>query len=301
MDPLSAVLALLKIENYFCGGFDAAGDWSIAFDQDDGIRFYAAVSGECWLSVDGVPDAVRIREGDCILLPRGQGFRVASDLALTPVSASATLPALNIGGVTYLNGGGEFFSVGGFFSLAGDHVAELLGLLPAIIHLHQEADKAALHWCVDRMRREWRAPQPGGFLVAQQLAMLMLVQVLRTFLTEGSPTGVGWLFAIADKRMAAALGAMHHDLAANWTLQSLARHVGMSRTSFAVRFKETVGTSPMEYLTRFRMMVAGSQLVGSCRPICSVALSVGYKSESAFSTAFKRVLGCSPRQYRHER
>lgn len=301
MDPLSAALALLKVKNYFCGGFDAAGDWSVAFDQDDGIRFYAAVSGEYWLSVDGVTDAVRIRKGDCLLLPRGQAFRVASDLALTPVNALTTLPALNIGGITYLNGGGEFFSVGGYFNLAGDHGAELLGLLPPIVHLRQEADKSALRWCVERMRQELHEPQPGGFLIAQQLATVMLVQVLRTFLAEGSPAGVGWLFAIADKKMAAAIGAMHQDPAADWTLQSLAQHVGMSRTSFAVRFKETVGASPMDYLTRWRIMVAASQLVSSRNPVGTIALSVGYKSESAFSTAFKRVLRCSPRQYRRER
>lgn len=301
MDPLSNVLALLKVRNYFCGGFDAAGDWSIAFDQDDGIRFYAAVSGECWLCVEGVPDSVRIREGDCLLLPRGHAFRVASDLALVPLRASTTLPSLNIGGITYVNGGGNFFSVGGFFNLTDEYGAGLLGLLPPIVHLRKETDKAALRWCVERMRLELDEPQPGGLLVAQLLATVMLVQLLRSYLAESSRTDVGWLFALADKSIAAAIEAMHEDPSSRWTLQSLAQFAGMSRTSFTIKFKSLVGLSPMDYLTRWRMMIAGSRLLSSSDPVSFIALSVGYESESAFSTAFKRVSGCSPRQYRRKR
>jgi AraC-like DNA-binding protein len=97
--------------------------------------------------------------------------------------------------------------------------------------------------------------------------------------------------------MSAAITAMHADPAHRWTLQELAGHAAMSRSTFALRFKETVGASPMEYLTRWRMLLAGDQLENSSDPISVIALSLGYESESAFSTAFKRVMGCSPRQY----
>jgi len=123
------------------------------------------------------------------------------------------------------------------------------------------------------------------------------LQALRLHLTEGVTGGVGWLFALADKQMAAALDAMHRDPAKRWTLRSLAQIAGMSRTTFTLKFKETVGTSPMEYLTRWRMMVGADRLVHSKEPISAIALSLGYESESAFSTAFKRVTGASPRQY----
>jgi AraC-like DNA-binding protein len=147
------------------------------------------------------------------------------------------------------------------------------------------------------MMQELREQEPGGFLVAQQLAYMMLVQALRLHLAEGLKGGVGWLFALADKQMSAAISAMHGDPAHRWTLQELAERVGMSRSTFALKFKETVGTSPMEYLTRWRMLVAGDRLVNSGDPLSVIALSLGYESESAFSTAFKRVMGCSPRQY----
>ena len=101
--------------------------------------------------------------------------------------------------------------------------------------------------------------------------------------------------------MGAAITAMHDDPAHRWTLQSLAERAGMSRTTFALKFKETVGASPMDYLTRWRMLVAGDRLANSGDPISAIALSLGYESESAFSTAFKRVMGCSPRQYGRNR
>ena len=187
--------------------------------------------------------------------------------------------------------------VGGHFALTGNHAGILLGMLPPIVHIRKESDKAALRWSLERMMQELREPQPGGFLVAQQLAYMMLVQALRLHLAEGPSGGVGWLFALADKQMGAAINAMHDDPAHRWTLQELAERAGMSRSTFALKFKETVGESPMEYLTRWRMLLAGDRLVNSSDPISVDRPSLGYESESAFSTAFKRVMGCSPRQY----
>jgi AraC-like DNA-binding protein len=299
MDPLSDVLSLLKLRNYVSGGFEAGRDWSMSFRQHEGIKFYAVVSGECWLSVDGVHEPVHLTSGDCFLLPRGRPFRLASDLGLISVDAMTVFATAKAGGITSFNGGGDFLSVGGHFALTGDHAGVLSGVLPPIVHIRDESDKAVLRWCVDRMRQELREPQPGGFLVAQQLATMMLVQGLRLHLTEAAngQTGVGWLFALANKRMAAAIAAMHDDPARRWTLQSLAECAGMSRTVFTLKFKETVGVSPMDYLTRWRMLLAGDRLTNSNAPVSSIAQSLGYESESAFSTAFKRVMGCSPRQY----
>jgi AraC-like DNA-binding protein len=297
MDPLSDVLSLLKLRSYMSRGFDAGGDWSIAFGRHEGIKFYAMVSGECWLSLEGVPDAVRIRAGDCFLLPRGRPFRVASDLTLTPIDGLTLLRTVRDGGIVSCNGGGDCFFVGGHFALAGKHPGVLLAMLPPVVHIQKELDKAALRWCLERMRQELREPQPGGFLVAQQLASMVLVQALRLRLAEGPKGGVGWLFALNDRQIAAAITAMHDDPAHRWTLQALAERAGMSRTSFTLKFKETVGETPMEYLTRWRMLLAGDRLTNSSDPVSAIAMSLSYESESAFSAAFKRVMGCSPREY----
>jgi AraC-like DNA-binding protein len=298
MDSLSDVLSLLKPRSYVSGGFDVGGSLSVQFARHEGIKCYAVVSGQCWLSVEGVPDAVRLTIGDCFLLPQGRPFRLATDLTAPPIDALTLLAAARRnGGVVSINGGGDCFIVGGHFTLSGSHAGILLGMLPPIVHIRKESDKAAIRWSLDRMRQELREPQPGGFLVAQHLAHMMLVQALRLHLAEGSRGGVGWLFALADKQMGAAINAMHDDPAHRWTLQELAERANMSRSTFALKFKETVGDSPMEYLTRWRMQLAGDRLANSSDPISAIALSLGYESESAFSTAFKRVMGCSPRQY----
>ncbi len=298
MDPLSDVLSLLKPRSYSCGGFDVGGELSIQFPRHDGIKCYAVVSGQGWLSVEGVPDAVRMDPGDCFLLPRGRSFRLATDLNLQPVDYRTVLSAAaGDGRIGTFNGGGDCFIVGGHFALAGNHAGILLGVLPPIVHIRKESDKAALRWSLERMMQELREPQPGSVLIAQHLAQMMLVQALRLHLAEGLRGGVGWLFALADKQMCGAITSMHDDPAHRWTLQELAKRVSMSRSTFAMKFKQTVGASPMDYLTRWRMLLAGDRLASSSDPISSIALSLGYESESAFSTAFKRVMGCSPRQY----
>ncbi|MEJ0051560.1 MAG: AraC family transcriptional regulator [Methylovirgula sp.] len=299
MDPLSDVLSLLKPRSYMFGGFDLGGDWSFHFAQPDAIKCYAAVSGRCWLAVEGIPDAVRVEAGDCVLLPHERPFRIASDLTLPPIDSSAVFPSQLDGSIVSYNGGGDCFAVGGHFTLSGGHADALLGILPPLVHIRKQSDGAALRWSVERMMKELRDPQPGGYLIAQYLAYMMLVQALRLHLAEGSNRSVGWLFALADKRMSAAITAMHSDPANRWTLQSLARCAGMSRTSFTLKFKEAVGLSPMDYLTRWRMLRAADRLRNSDESVSVISRSVGYESESAFSAAFRRVMGCSPRQYGH--
>ena len=296
MDPLSTVLSLLKARSYMSGGFDMGGEWSIQFARHDGIKCYALVSGQCWLAVEGVSPAVHVVAGDCFLLPSGRPFRLASDLSLPPVDASSIFRFPLQGAIAQYSGGGGCFGIGGHFALAGDS-SILLEVLPPIVHLAKESDRAAMRWSLERMMQELRDPQPGGSLIAQQLACMMLVQALRLHLSERANGGVGWLFALADPQIGAAIGCIHNDPAHRWTLRRLAEHARMSRSAFALKFKQVVGTSPMEYLTRWRMLLAGDKLANSADPLSVIAASVGYESESAFSTAFKRVMNCSPRQY----
>ena len=296
MDPLSEVLSLLKPQSYMSGGFGVGRDVAIKFPRHEGIKCYAVISGECWLSVESVPDPVRLTEGDCFLLPRGLPFCLATDLKLEPVDFYTLLAGTPDGHNFSRETGARCFMAGGFFKLEGNPEM-LLGVLPPIVHIRRESDKATMRWSLERMAQELRDPQPGGILVAQQLACTMLVQALRLYLAEGAGGGVGWLFALADRQMSAAITAMHAEPAHSWTLQELAQRVGMSRSTFALKFKQTVGASPMEYLTQWRMLLAGERLKNSGDPVSAIAQSCGYESESAFSTAFKRVVGCSPRQY----
>ena len=297
MDPLSEVLALMKPQLYVAGGFAVLGDMAIHFPKHQGIKCYAMLAGQCWLVVEGVPEPVLLHAGDCFLLPRGLPFRLATDLSLEPVLYTDACARLGMRseapGVTE----GARYIAGGHFALTGGHAEMLLHSLPPIVHIRRESDKAAMRWSLERMREELRDPQPGGSLITQQLAYTMLIQALRLHLTDAASAGRGWLSALSDKYMSVAIAGMHNDPGYPWTLQSLAERVGMSRSVFALRFRETVGATPMEYLTRWRMLLAADRLKNSSDGLSAIAQSLDYESESAFGKAFRRVMGCSPRQY----
>jgi len=137
-------------------------------------------------------------------------------------------------------------------------------------------------------------------MMAQQLGNIMLIQVLRQYLGTEQNSSAGWLFALSDSRVNRALEAIHSDPSRRWSVQQLADVAGVSRSTFALNFKQKVGFGPLEYLLRWRMQLASRRLVASNVTISSVAQSLGYDSDSAFSSAFKRVMACSPREYREK-
>lgn len=297
MDALSDVLSLLKLHRYGCGGFDVGGEYCLQFVKPPGIKCYAVVSGQGWLSVDGVPEPIQLTTGDCFLLPRGRSFLVTSDLSLPLIDALAYRAMAKKMTMDPSSNDSNCYMVGGHFALSGNHANILLGMLPPVVHLQKESDRAVLRWSIARMMEELREPLPGGQLIIQHIAQMMLVQSLRLHLAQGLNGGVGWLFALAHKQMGAAINALHEAPGYHWTLQDMAERAGMSRSTFALKFKAMVGKSPMEYLTFWRMQLAGDKLVNSSDPVSVISLALGYESEAAFSTAFKRVIGCSPRQY----
>lgn len=298
MDPLSDVLFLLKPRSYLTARFNAGGNWAIQFDDQVGrIKCYAVVSGACLLSVKGVGKAVRVEAGDCFVLPTGRSFRLGSDLDIEPMVATEVFEHTPPGGSVVHNGGGGVFLIGNRFEVDGRLAEGLLGTLPPIVHLRATSDQAALCWSIERMMEEVREKRPGASLVAHHLAHLMLVQALRSYLSERPDRGVGWFFALGDPRLNAAISAMHDNPAHRWTLDALAGRAGMSRSVFAQQFREKVGETAIMYLTRWRMMVASEYLTTTESPLAQIALSLGYENENAFNTAFKRVMGCSPRRY----
>ncbi|MGO6671607.1 AraC family transcriptional regulator [Rhizobium leguminosarum] len=302
MDPLSEVLSLLKPRSYLSSGIDAGGEWAVQFsNQSDTIKCYAVASGECWLAMEGVHEPLRLEKGDCLILPSGRSFRLASDLAIPPVDSKTIYRSVRLGSVVRINDGGGLLLAGSRFAVAGKHAGFLLSMLPPIVRIRKESEQAALRWSMERMMAEMYEGQPGGLLIAQHLAHMMLVQALRVHLTEGASGDANWFVALADKQIGAAINAMHADPAFRWTLQELADRAGMSRSKFALRFREIAGETPMEYLVRWRMLLATDKLENSGDSIAMIAIAVGYESESAFRTAFKRIMGYTPRHFCHGR
>ncbi len=301
MDPLSDVLSLLKPRSQFYAGFDAAGAWSFDFPPHEGIKFTAVMRGTCWGMADGLAEPMRFEAGDCYLLNSGRRFVLSSDPALPPQDPASILDAATRDGIAVHNGGGEVFLISGRFDFSGSHAAVLFDALPPMIHIPGASAQAeVLRWSLDQLTSELRHQQPGGALMSTHLVHLMLVQALRLFLTASSDVPKGWFLALTDRQISPAVGAMHAQPARAWTLEELARVAGVSRTVFAQRFKALVGSTAMDYLTRWRMLVAADRLRNGSDRVSAIAFSLGYGSESAFSAAFRKTMACSPSQYRRQ-
>jgi len=297
-DPLSDVLQLLKPVSYLSAGFDAAGEWSVAFpDQGGKIKCGALVRGRCHLAVEGAGPPVVLEVGDCFVLPTGRAFAMSSGPDLPPVPASALFPPARNGGVVTVNGGGDVFMASSRFALAGGHSALIASLMPPLIHVASGPGQEMLRFSIERMVAEFADQRPGSLLVIRHLAHLVLVEALRAHLAAHPPCGSGWMAALGDRQIGAALRALHADPGRRWSLAALAAEAGMSRSSFAERFRAIVGLAPMDYLARWRMALAADRLSEGRDGVGAIALSLGYESESAFSTAFRRVMGVAPRRY----
>jgi AraC-like DNA-binding protein len=138
----------------------------------------------------------------------------------------------------------------------------------------------------------------GRQAALDRLAEYFLIQMLRHVIANGILKD-GIFAALADQRLARAVNAMHDQPAHQWTLDELADLSGMSRARFAVNFRETVGMTPLDYLTDWRMSVA-QNLIKQGRPIKSVAMAVGYQSQAALTRVFSRRIGCSPTDWVRE-
>jgi AraC-like DNA-binding protein len=297
MDPLSDILTMLKPRRLKTGATDAAGDISISFPPHSGLYCYAVLEGACWLTLEDGGFPLRLKAGHCVLLPSGRPFRIGSDPDLAPVAADVFFAGRSNGEVVTYGTGGDCFICAAHFDFDGPDSALLLGLLPPVVHIDDETDQTAMRWALNRMMAELRTPRAGSDLLVEYLSHLILIQALRQHLTVRDGARVGWLSALADPPVASVIAALHAAPARRWSVAAMARIAGMSRTVFALRFKARVGASPMDYLTRWRMMLAAEALRQPHTTVASAAMAAGYDSDSAFSTAFKRVMGCSPRKY----
>ena len=299
IDPLSDVLSLVKSNGFMSGGLDIGGEWSYNFDADGAFRCFAMVSGCCWLTLADGSEPIEINKGEFFALPHGRRFSLASDPAITPIDMYREMDGPLNGRVLSLRGGGSACLFGALFTFRPDFAKYLTDALPAVLHIGDGADRDALHLYLDRVMALLRRPQPGSVLVTAHLAETMLIEVLRLHLTKATGGDVGWLFALSDDQLSRAVTAMHEQPGRRWTVQQLAERANMSRSAFALRFKEKVGVAVMEYLIRWRMLLAADRLLVSSDPVGAICGWLGYESESAFVFAFRREMGCTPRQYSH--
>jgi AraC-like DNA-binding protein len=255
-----------------------------------------------WIEGEGFP--LLIEEGDFYLLTNGLPFRSASDPARAPLDGPATYRLIrSADGVVRYNGEGEcdFVSLAsGRFVFENDVTEILLRQLPPLIHLRaKDVGSHALARVLDLLEWETGGTYPGADVAKGSLATLVLVHALRAYLAS-TRQPEGWLGALSDVKIGAALSMMHAKPGERWTVEHLANSVGMSRTAFAARFRRAVGRAPLEYLNQWRMTIARTALRHSEEPLVDIAARIGYLSDTAFSIAFKRWTGQSPGRYRSE-
>jgi AraC-like DNA-binding protein len=297
-DPFSDILKLARAETLVTGGFTAGGPWAIRFPVPKTIKFFAVVKGGCWVTLDGEAP-IRFTTGDVGLLAAPRAFVLASDPDVSPVDAMTLFSG--VGRTTaQLGDGADFAHIGGHVLLDPASGRLLADVLPPWIHVQAHLPTAAtFRWLLDRLVEERASDLPGAALASAQLAQLLFIEILRAHLAGAHGESSGWLRALSDPRIAPALRLMHEDPARAWHLENLATACAMSRTTFAERFRTVAGIAPLAYLTQWRMRLAEQALRDEAgKPVAVIARSIGYSSESAFSNAFKRTTGKSPRSYR---
>ncbi len=306
-DALSNALTLFDARPVYAGGFMAGGDWAIRFQPPKEIKLFALGRGTCLMTLDR-REPVRLEEGDAFLLRERTGFVLASDLSVPTVEASdifagRTRNIIHLRGPDKANriiphaGADDIVFLGSHLSLGSAGSKVLVDSLPGTIHLKARGDDAGrLHWLIREFVHEACSDLPGSELACSNLCNLLFLHVIRRTIDEGNNLDAGWLRAIFDPRIGPAVRLMHGDPARNWSLPELALFAGMSRTAFATYFKSVAGIPPLTYLTQWRMHVAERRLREDRSLVAEIARAVGYESEAAFSTAFKRVIGRSPKR-----
>lgn len=296
-DPIADVIGLLR-PRAVGQCIHAAGPWALRFEPFPHVRFGTVVRGDCWLSVEG-REPVLLRRGDFFLLGNPPEYVLGSALSVRPRSAKALLATSPDGGLRIRpDQEEETFVCGGHFVFDDDNAPLLLDFLPTLVHVRPGDPREKLFADLSELLvHEVETSAAGGSLVIDRLAQVLLVHMLRAHVDHPSRP-VGWLAALRDDRIGTALRAMHADLSRRWTLDALARMSRMSRSAFSAAFKAQVGQAPLAYLIAWRMAVARDALRRNAQSISELAFATGYESESAFSTAFRRVVGASPKQFR---
>ena len=297
-DRLSEVLDLIEVRSIISGSTAVSGRWETESSIDEDLKFFAVVQGRMRLCADGQETPLLLAAGDVAVLNGRRWLRLEGGSGNGPVlrlepPASGTFVRVGEGAP-----GTEDIVIGGRVAVNATGRELLRQALPPVAHISSGTDAAPhLQDLIDRLFAEVSGRRMGSAFAVRQYGQLLLVEVLRTFV-QNADLPRGWLKLLSDERLRPAVALIHARRANPPSLEELARAAAMSRTAFTERFREIAGTPPRTYLNNWRMLVAQRELSSGDIRIRSLALDLGYASESAFSTAFKRSVGESPLRYR---
>ena len=300
-DVLADLLSASLLRNAMYRRFDGGVPWGFSMTARERVTFYVVARGTARFEVAGEPTHA-LSVGDAIFLPHGTAHIVRDAPATPPerVCDADGAPRPSRGSHhRRLGGDGAVTSlIGGFFAYTGQPPV-LLASLPRIL-VSRAADPArspTMTATLQLLIGEAMAARPASTFVLQRLAEVLLVHALRELATcsAGDPKK---LAAIADPAIHNALELIHRGLAKSWTVASLGKQVGMSRSAFADRFTALVGEPPLHYLARWRMARAAELLRGAETRVNEIATSVGYTSVPSFNKAFRKWQGATPSAFR---
>jgi AraC-like DNA-binding protein len=265
------------------------------------VIFHLITEGECHVEIgDELP--VRLTAGDVVVFPQGHAHRMCSQPGVPPATGARLDEVLSRRPRQLIYGGGGPATrlVCGYLACDRRLAGMLLAGLPVLLRVNVRGSSAGM-WLEASVRYaldEARSPRPGGAGVLAKLAEVLFIEVLRLYVNQQSDGRIGWLAAVGDRIVGAALNQLHARPAHTWTLDELAREAHTSRSVLAERFQYLVGSSPMQYLTQWRMLLAANLLSRSNAPLARIAEDVGYRTDTAFSRAFRREFGSPPATWR---
>lgn len=317
MDVLSDVLRVVRLDGalFFNGEFSAP--WCVRATRSETIApylsplaghlimFHFLTEGRAYAKL---PDGQRVEltAGDIVVFPHGDAHLLGNGPPVRPLDSLTTFGKNLTEGVKVarFGGGGELTRfVCGFLTCEPRMSQVFLAGLPPILKVHVVNEPSG-QWLENSIRfsvGQMSGSNEGTGAVLAKLSEVLFVETLRRYITNLPPDQIGWLAGARDPFIGQALALMHKTPAHPWTVEELARRVGLSRTRFAERFNHFLAEPPMAYLARWRVRLGAELLQSTEQSVAEVAASVGYGSEAAFNRAFKRELDCPPAQFRRQR
>jgi AraC-like DNA-binding protein len=301
MDPLDDAFSVMRVRESLYARLDAGAPWAIRFREGKAARFGLVISGACWLTTEQPSKSIPLAAGDCYVILDGSTYTLGDDPRSAPLNCFDVMPKLVDGAVSIGGDGMAATVVTGWFVYDELGARPLTALLPRVLHTRVDGYRTdILKTTLELLAKETERPGVGSGVVISGLADILFVQAIRSHLNHAGEDEVGWLAALSDKRIGAAMRALHGRPAEPWTVEKLAALANMSRSAFAARFKAKLGEAPLEYLTRWRMFRAGVLLRYSECSLAEIANEVGYESDAALSKAFHRVVGMAPGAFRKQ-
>ena len=299
-DPLAAALRALRMQGSLFSQAELAAPFGVRSGSLPFGVFHAVVRGRCVLRTPELDPAtaIELAAGDLVYLPNGADHIIA-DTAWQRAAPRSSFPIrrgpLGMDLLSVPGDGPTTELLCGRVVLDQDAVHPVVHLLPDVLHVSQHSSGvgAAVPTIISLIAAELSGGGAGAAATVARLTDVLVVHMIRHHVEQLSEADTGWLQAMSDPLISQAIGLIHNSPSEPWTAAGLAREVGLSRSAFFSRFRRLVGEGPIEYLTRWRMHVAGHHLRDG-KTVASAAMAVGYSSEASFSDAYLRTTGTRP-------